>query len=205
MHVYYDTEMELRLSTKGRHHPWEVTTKTPDGRYVDLKGNPELIVGTLEDLKYVSGTSAEHAVVSFISWANGPNSAFETNDFGLRPLKVNDSGVSPSKLEMLSRVTLLFRDLRLNTRLSIVRGFLSRVERELRVRDAEFVQACWSLSTWPHLFLDLRHLCEDSEGHCSVFQCWAWGDNESEVHVNFERAFHNLQKALVIAATVTKP
>ncbi|WOF43076.1 glypican family protein [Sphingopyxis indica] len=197
MLVYFDKEQNAVAQTMGRYHPWTVTTATPDGRYIDFKANPGEIRTGLEDLRYVEGTAIEDAIVDFIAWANGPASPFETNDFGLRPLRSNGSGVSSKALEQMCRVTVFFRELRRNTLGGDLTPFARRLERALKRIAPQFDQACWGWALWPHLFLALGDEDDpDAEGNVIQLQLWGWGDTAQEVHSNMIRAFAVLRTAL---------
>jgi hypothetical protein len=194
--VYFDRDQHELVQNKGRYHPWTVTTETANGRYVDFKRSPELIASTLEDLPYVEKTVAEAAIVAFLEWANGDFSIFETNDFGLRPLKDNHSGVSQKALEQMSRVTVLFRDLSRNVTAGDLVEFAHRMESQLREVDIDFDQACWGWCLWPHLFTALGEQNPASEGNVIQYQIWAWGDDALEVNTNMARSYKNLKNAL---------
>ena len=197
MFVYFDRDQHARAQDMGRYHPWTVTIETPDGRYYDFKSEPDAIRTGLEDLEHVRGTAVEEAIVDFIAWANGPNSPFETNDFGLRPLKANESGVSPKALEQMLRVTILFRDLARNRLSGELIPFAQRMERGLRMVDSDFRDACWGWALWPHLFLALGGEDEpDAEGVVIQYNAWAWGDTIAEVHSSMTVALGNLRSAL---------
>lgn len=200
MLCYHEIDTQLRVANLGRYHPWTVTTNTPGGRYVDFKRHPELICETLEDLRPVEGTIAAEAVIEFIKWANGPDSIFETNDFGLGPVKANESGVSTAKLELHGRVTLLFRDLKLNTSERIVQKCLANVDQELKAIDPEFKEACWGWCTWPHCFTELLDANQPAEGDCLSYMVWSWGNDAANTHQHLFRAFRNLRSALEAAS-----
>jgi hypothetical protein len=204
MLVYFDQYHQHQVDGMGRYHPWTVTVNTEGGRYVDFKTSPELIRTTLEDLPRVAGSEAETAILDFITWANGPASIFETNDFGMRPPKANESGVSSSALELLSRVTIFFRDLDLNVGTGLAL-FATRLETAIKSVDTDFWQACWSWCLWPHLFLSIEADGGDAEGAVIALQVWAWGDDPSELHKNMARAYSNLRAALEIASTEQTP
>jgi hypothetical protein len=197
MLVYFDQDQHAHAQRMGRYHPWTVTLETPNGRYYDFKAKPEAITTGIEDLEHVRATSLENSIVEFIGWANGPDSAFETNDFGLRPLKANTSGVSPKVLEQMLRVTILFRDLPRNTLSGDLIPFAQRVGQSLRLVDPGFRDACWGWCLWPHLFVALGGEEEPSaEGNVIQYNAWAWGDTSEEVQVNMDCALRNLRVAL---------
>jgi hypothetical protein len=197
MLVYFDRDQHATAQGMGRYHPWTVTTHTPDGRYYDFKADPDAIGSGLEDLGHVRGTPLEQAIVEFIAWANGPDCPFETNDFGLRPLKPSESTVSPKALEQILRVTILFRDLERNRRSGDLVPFAGRMEHALRAIDPNFRDACWGWALWPHLFLALGDEHDpNAEGHVIQYMCWAWGDTREEVHSNMAEALANLRSAL---------
>ena len=131
MLVYTDPNLQKRYNRLPRQHPWGRTEKTPGDCYVNFRDHPELIADTLEDLRQFHDTPLEQTIISFISWANGSDSVFETNDFGLGSIRKNDSGRSQLALENWGRVTLLFRDLKLNIEDPTAGSFLARVKWEL--------------------------------------------------------------------------
>ncbi|MCR5872264.1 hypothetical protein LRS12_17055 [Sphingomonas sp. J344] len=178
-------------------HPWTETVHTPEGRYVDFKSRPDAIRATLEDLKHAGTAEIESAIVEFLRWANSSEAQFETNDFGLRPLKANESGVSPKPLEQMLRLTIFFRDLVQNTSVPNIGSFGQELEVELKAIDPTFRDACWGWCLWPHFFLDLEHLGEEqAEGAVIQLNLWGWGADADEVSVNLCRALSNLKLAL---------
>lgn len=204
MFVYFDQDQHARAQEMGRYHPWTVALETPDGRYYDFKAEPEAIRIGLEDLQHVRGTSLEAAIVDFIAWANGPSSTFETNDFGLRPLRANESDISPKALEQMLRVTILFRDLERNSLSNELIPFAQRIEQALRMIDPEFRDACWGWALWPHLFLALGGEDEpQAEGNVIQYNAWAWGESQEEVHSSMGIALRNLRSALELAVAAT--
>ena len=197
MLTYFDREQNDIAQDMGRYHPWTVTLGTPDGRYVDFKEQPDEIRSALEDLRHAAGAPLEDAIVDFIAWANGPSSAFETNDFGLRPLRKNGSGTSQKTLEQMARITIFFRDLNRNTLSGDIIAFAQRVEIALKRIAPQFDQACWGWALWPHLFLAIGS--EDdpqAEGNVIQYMVWAWGDAPDEVQGNMIRALAVLRQAL---------
>lgn len=200
MFVYFDQDQHARAQQMGRYHPWTVTLETPGGRYCNFKLEPDAIATALEDLEHVRDTPLERSIVDFVAWANGPCSPFETNDFGLRPLKANESGVSAKALEQMLRVTILFRDLERNSLSGDLAGFAQRMEQSLRLVDPDFRDACWGWALWPHLFLALGGEDEpNAEGNVIQYNAWAWGDTIEEVRSNMAAALRNLRSALELA------
>ncbi len=205
MLVYFDHKQNAIAQTKGRYHPWTITMATPDGRYIDFKANPETIGEGLEDLRHIKGTALEGAFVDFFGWANGPNCVFETNDFGLRPQKKNESGVSTKSLEQLCRLTIFFRDLHRNTEAGDLIAFAHRMEISLREIAPNFDQACWGWSLWPHLFTALGDENDPAAvGKVIQYNAWSWGDTSDEVQTNMIRALAILKEALCSTATSQK-
>lgn len=197
MLAYFDQEQHRTAQAMGRYHPWSVTLNTPDGRYVDFKELPNEIEATLEDLHHAGSIELKRAIVDFISWANGPACTFETNDFGLRPLRKNGSATSTKALEQMARVTVFFRDLSRNTLSGDLIAFAQEMELTLKVTAPQFESACWGWCLWPHLFLALGdENTPEAEGNIIQYMVWAWGNSETEVQDNMIRAFVILQQAL---------
>ncbi len=200
MLVYFDKSQHAVAQNMGRFHPWTTTLNTPDGRYFDFKASPEDIRPGLEDLRHVRGAPLEDAIVAFITWANAPEGTFETNDFGLRPLQANESGISSKAFEQMLRLTIFFRDLRRNTLNGDLVAFAQRMEIQLKRVDSSFREACWGWALWPHLFLHLGDEDDsDAEGAVIQYNAWAWGDTLEEVQTNMIRALGNLQTSLTDA------
>jgi hypothetical protein len=196
MLVYFSRELHMEARQFPRTHPWTVSEGRPGGRYIDFKVEPHLIREGLEDLDYLAGTVAETAIVNFLAWANSPASAVETNDFGLRPLKTNESGINDLPLEQTCRLTILFRDLRRNTTEGNLIPFAQAVEAALSAIDPEFREACWGWCLWPHLFTALGRDNPASTGSVVQYILWTWGRSESDVHTNMVRALTNLREAV---------
>jgi hypothetical protein len=197
MEAYFDADQHARAQQLGRLHPWTVTTKTPNGRYYNFREHPEQIRTGLEDLQNARGTEPESAIVDFIAWANGSSSIFETNDFGLRPLQANISGISPKALEHKLRVTVLFRDLTLNTPKGKLANFACQIEATLSNIDPDFDQACWGWTLWPHLFTAIGDENNPRAlGDVVQYMLWAWGDTDEEAGANLARSLTNLRTAL---------
>ncbi|MER9270465.1 hypothetical protein [Mesorhizobium sp. M0643] len=196
MLTYFDEDMHARNQDMRRQHPWSVQSSNPGNRYVDFKQRPDLIESALEDLQPIAGSVAANAATDFLRWVNSDTSVFETNDFGMRPLKPNRSGISSSSLELYGRLSILFRDLKKNVGQNQPFEFGNRLSESIRINDPEFKQACWSWSLWPHQFTALSGLREPATGNCLLMSYWAWGDSEAEVHRNFARSLTNLRAAL---------
>jgi hypothetical protein len=145
-------------------------------------------------------------VIEFIEWANGPDSVFETNDFGCRPIHENMSPeICPKQLQASFRITVLFRDLTLNTDEALTRAFSNCVLKELQAVDQTFREAVWSCNTWLHEFTDLSSAGLKATGVCFSFIGWAFGDTPAEAYGNADRALRNLQRALEAAAKTVLP
>ncbi len=201
MLAYHERDMEAEQQRSGRYHPWTTTQHTDDGRYVDFKANPDQILETLEDLRGLEETAISRSVVDLLSWANSEGQPYETNDFGLRPVKPNQSlDVNPRPLELAGRVTFLFRNLRLNCDDDVVARFTAQVIAMLHETDPDFTDGCIGVSRWPHLFTELAAAAEQPEGQCFVFNFWAWGDDEASTYAAADRVLANLRTALIAVA-----
>ncbi len=203
---YLDTDLEARAMDMGRYHPWTTAVDTPDRRYVDFKSHPDQILETLEDLRGLEDTAIARGVVDLLSWANSPGQPYETNDFGLRPIKTNGSpDCSPHPLELTGRVTFLFRDLRLNCHRGMIELLTRELLAELKRTDPGFVDGCIGVSRWPHLFTELEAAGSPAEGVCTVCNFWAWGQDEASTYAAADRTLANLRSALLAVWPTVKP
>ena len=198
MLAYFDDDQEALLDSMARYHPWTTTIHTPDGRYVDFKAHPEQIAEVLEDLEGRRDSAIAKSVVDLLTWANGPDVPYETNDFALGAIRANTAqDVNPHGLELVGRVTVLFRDLWRNCHVGVVEMFTRELLRELQRIDPDFRDGCVSVCRWPHGFTDLVVEGQPAEGVCFLCQFWAWGDNEQAVYAAADRALSNLRAAML--------
>ena len=87
-----------------------------EGRYVDFREHPELIESTLEDFRPFERHNATRRFYAMLKWINGSTFELETNDCLLRSPQGNASLMEiPIRHQIQGRVTVLFRDYRLNT------------------------------------------------------------------------------------------
>lgn len=195
MLVYFEEREDTVLQSRGRTHPWTETTNGSGESYVDFKARPDLIESSLPDLIPVRDNEAGRAILEFIREINGPDSEFETNDFGAKPIKENISN-EQWPLEHKGRIVILYRDLRLNTRQDLTDALLGELMKRLRDREPHFNEACWGLCRWPHLFGKIEDNNPDDEGNCICMMWWAWGNTEDETALNTAKALDILKGIL---------
>lgn len=195
MLVYFDEREDAVLDQKGRYHPWGETTTGSGEVYVDFKRRPDLIAASLPDLQSVLETPAGRAIVDFLRVVNGPECAFETNDFAAKPIGANISN-DRWPFEHRGRVVILYRDLVLNTREDLTNALIGELLKRLAQYEVGFDAACWGLARWPHLFTALEDSGKAAEGTCIYLMWWAWGNTDEEAAVNTARAFGALGSIL---------
>ncbi|HUZ32640.1 MAG TPA: hypothetical protein VMV19_11165 [Xanthobacteraceae bacterium] len=185
MFVDYDSEV-----VAPRHHPWTVVEHQPDARYWDFRKHPELIPLVLEDFKPWQHYPAIKAFYTLLTWLNGPDSHFETNDCGLIPPKVDVKTPPPVRVVFKTdpigihgRVTVLFRNLALNAAKQNV-DWLKKNAHDLLKHQVENFPAVIFFGEWPHLFVE-----NDKQGNAVVVKFWAWGEDETSAMANLGGAF----------------
>lgn len=185
-----------------RTHPWGRTAYAGSGAYVDLKINPNrLVENSIEDLELLP-TEARAAAKSFLIWANGPDSRLETNDFGAGPLVPNQNPENGFERQLGARVTILFRELKLNADRAMLNSFMRKVDQHVKEVDFGWTGAGWGWTPWRHDFLELpKTPDDDANGYCVLYRCWAWANDEQTASINFARAFKNLRAALLKTLT----
>lgn len=201
MRAYHDIEQEDVAQGMARYHPW-TTTMDPSraGSYVDFKNEPERIATSLEDLQIHNGTTFATEVEQFLRWANVGQTVYETNDFATQPVGANESSQANGKpLQLLGRVSILFRDLKLNCTPEMINRFTNLILAELEFNDRDFDDAVWSVARWPHRFTALKG-SEADDGFTFLFHFWAWGETRQETEANAAHAFLVLRRALEGAA-----
>lgn len=203
MLVYFEEQEDSLLQSKGRTHPWTETLSGSGETYVDFKERPDLIESSLPDLDTIRTNEAGRAILHFMREINGPQSEFETNDFGAKPIKANISNQHWA-LEHKGRVTILYRDLRLNTRKELTNALLGELIKRLQETEPQFTAACWGACRWPHLFGKIEDDNPDDYGNCICLMWWAWGNTEEEVATNTARAFGILH-GILLALSKERP
>jgi hypothetical protein len=174
MFVEYDTE-----NPPPREHPWTVGA-APDARYWDFRAEPEKIPFVLEDFKPWSHYPAIPRFYELLTWLNGTDSLFESNDCGLRPPRRDEA--TPAVIRQAfdrdpvvvhGRLAIIFRDLTWNTAAPTVAGLKASIHDGLR-DNIPNVPAVVKIGEWAHFFTSIQ-----KEGKAITFRIWAWGDDEA--------------------------
>src|SRR6202035_3791230 len=114
MFVQYDD----RPIPPPRRHPWTIVEDQPELQYRNFREHPEKISESLEDFKPWEKYPAVAKFYELLTWLNGPDSVFETNDCALGEPAV-DRATPPlvrhvfesDPVSIHGRLTLLFRTL----------------------------------------------------------------------------------------------
>jgi hypothetical protein len=117
MYVQYDDE-----KAPERNHPWTVVIGDPEAQYWNFREHPELISTVLEDFTPWAHYPAILQFYTLLEWLNGPESAFETNDCGMIPSRIDEKTppmvrqvFDADPLVIHGRISVLYRDLPFNT------------------------------------------------------------------------------------------
>lgn len=172
MFVDYDTEIP-----PPREHPWTVGA-SPEARYWDFRAHPEPLV--LEDFKPWSHYSAISRFYELLTWINGDDSIFESNDCGLRSPRRDEAApeivrraFDTDPIVMHARLVIIFRDLAWNASVPTVNGLKSSIHNGL-CDNVPNVPAVVKIGEWAHFFTSIN-----KEGRAVTFRIWAWGDDEA--------------------------
>lgn len=172
----------------GRYHPWTQAMKNNQWQYHDFKQRPELISSVLEDFHPYADEDATKTFYDLLRWINGPDSNFESNDCGLRPPRIDMTAppIVPfnNPIVLHSRLTILFRELGLNSRADAVQWLVYSICGATGSPTPTF-PAVMKVGVWPHLFV-----ATGQEGYAVQLLIWAWGDTE-------KGAMHNLNLAYI--------
>ncbi|RUW01103.1 MULTISPECIES: hypothetical protein [unclassified Mesorhizobium] len=209
MYAYFDRKLDDEAQRLGRYHPWDVQVSNERNHYSDFKGMPrDEVARHLEDIGK-GGLIAREASLDFLVWANSDGVPFETNDFGMKPIKRNKQSQSTKGLQLTGRVTIFFRDLKANVPERRLLGFGHVLENELKQIDPGWQDACWGWNLWPHGFVALKKPGSppnappngDALGDVICLNIWAWGDSHKEIGRAYKRAYENLRAGLEAAAS----
>jgi hypothetical protein len=187
--VDYDRE-----KPPGRDHPWTFAVANPEEKYVDFKSHPDQIPLALPDFRPWSHYPAIQRFYSLLTWLNGTDSIFESNDCGLRPPRQDNAPPAPIKhafksdpIVMHARLTIIFRDLAWNTSVPTVDRLKTTIHDGLR-DNVPNIPAVVTIGEWAHFFTQIS-----KEGRAVTLICWAWGDDEgmamSNLHTTFEAIY----------------
>lgn len=187
----------------GRQHPWTVGEGDPEWSYVDFKSNPELIPVSLEDFIPLEEYPAIGFFYSMVSWLNGPDSKFETNDSALRGPQLMDdvpAFVPPDhRYFVRGRFTVFFRELSYNCDRQRVRWFLDSMLAELSRKSSDKVPSAVGLSLWPHGFIDVGR-----EGQVFCIRFSAWGVDCDNAMFNLNCVFECIDQCLKAVSAATE-
>ena len=165
----------------------------------------------LEDFRPYASEQAVQNFFELPRWMNGPDSELESVDCAFRaPHQNNSARVSQRAFQADGRLCLMFRRLRANCHEDSFHWLLNRLAGELEHVDTELPasEAVVGFSTAAALFTDLSttgvrladgtfESDEDDPAHGFqvILWFWAWGDDESAVFSNLDRAFKNIWTA----------
>ncbi|HEY4942453.1 MAG TPA: hypothetical protein VII56_13580 [Rhizomicrobium sp.] len=163
-----------------RQHPWTVVVSNPNLHYWDFKSQPEQIPNVLEDFKPWAHCEAIQRFYELLSWLNGADSVFESNDCGLRPPIVDHATPEPIRsafgadpVVMHCRLTFIVRDLLWNCSKPTVDAIKIRMLDALR-ENVPNIPAVVKVGEWAHFFTEV-----EKAGHAISLRIWAWGDDEA--------------------------
>ena len=192
MIVEYDTDQPPR-----RQHPWTVVVANPEDKYVDFKDYPDQIPLALPDFKPWSHYPAIQTFYALLTWLNGPDSVFESNDCGLRPPRRDNhtpeivrQAFAADPIVMNCRLTIIFRDLAWNASALTVDGLKTSIHDGLR-DNVPNVPAVVKIGEWAHFFTAI-----DQPGRAVTLQCWAWGDDQAAAMAQLDYTFSAIHGCL---------
>lgn len=164
-----------------RSHPWTTSVDHPDQHYCDFRAHPELIPLMLHDFKPWETYPAIRSFYELVAAINGPTSVLESNDCVFTGPEANtDAGFGRLKSE--GRLSLLFRDLRVNTNERAVLRLIEAIHLRLQPLNPELA---WAAVGTTRLRVEFRDLPLGArEGWQVLLSFWAWGDDEPEVFAN---------------------
>lgn len=191
MFVEYDSEIP-----PPREHPWTVGA-TPEARYWDFRAHPEQIPLVLEDFKPWSHYPAILRFYELLTWINGNESIFESNDCGLRPPRCDQAApeivrrvFDSDPIVMHARLAIIFRDLAWNTSTPTINGLKTSIHDGLR-NNVPNVPAVVKIGEWAHFFTSI-----DKEGRAVTFRIWAWGEDEARAMDQLKFAYDAIDGCL---------
>lgn len=182
-------------STEHRSHPWTTTTDGEPNRYYDLRARPDLIPTVLEDFRPFAAHGAVQTFYALLTWLNGAQSPFESNDCAFTGPEANDDDAFAKRLRCSGRLGLLFRDLPLNTREGEVTRLIRGIHVQLSDLEPDLVSGAVGTTRLSVDYLALP--AGASAGAQVLISFWAWGDDEPEVFAHLDRVFAALHDALL--------
>lgn len=193
MFVNYDAE-----NPPPRQHPWTKVEANPEARYWNFLAHPDQIPLVLEDFKPWAHYAAIPRFYELLTWLNGNDSIFESNDCGLRPSKQDNEAPDLIRHLFISdpivlhgRLAFIFRDLTWNTSTPNIDGLKKSIHDGLRDNIPNF-PAVVSVGDWKHLFTKIN-----KEGRAISLRFWAWGDDEAIAMENLRAVFDAIHGCLL--------
>jgi hypothetical protein len=192
MFVDYDTE-----KPPGRQHPWTVVVANPHEKYVDFKTYPDQIPLTLPDFKPWSHYQAIQTFYALLTWLNGADSIFESNDCGLRAPRRDTTtpeivrkAFDADPIVVHGRLTIVFRDLAWNVSVPTIDGLKTSIHDGLR-DNVSNIPAVVKIGDLAHLFTAINQ-----QGRAVTLLCWAWGDDEAMAMAHLNTTFDAIHRCL---------
>jgi len=204
MRIYHDVDHELWLADQMRQHPWTVSERNPENRYVDFRKSPDLIESSLEDFKPYSERASIKQFYEMLRWLHSDDAVFETNDCGLRGPSPNPQRQFDRALVVHGRLTLFFRNGLWNTDPKNIDWLCESLDEQIALQEVDLHLGCVSYARWPHEFTELAETGYPSEGNVIALRFWAWGDIDDETFENLDRVFGGLRAALVSMSDFVK-
>lgn len=186
MIVYRANELDV-VEGLPRAHPW---TTTPDGkgRYVDFRANPEMIATSLEDFRPWEHYPAVKRFYDLLTWLNGPDSFFETNDAAFR-IGPNNTPEQPFPLQADARLMLFVSDLRLTCTPGFTEWLMNNLGAYLQ-RFTPRISGAVGISKAPCFFRAASKRADEL-----LLHFWAWGNTEEDALAILDIVFERLWAA----------
>jgi len=157
-------------SSSTRSHPWEHSGFEGGGSYQDFKTSPHLIPQVLEDFKLHESRKAVRTFYEFLTWLNGTDSKFESNDCAFREPDENaDVGLSSKKLRCCGRVEILYRQLAANVHQQAVDWLIKSLFIELCKANPTFIDGFIEIGTRSTPYLELRDAGKRMKGSAYIY------------------------------------
>jgi len=190
MQVY---QLQQPENLGARSHPWVSSLNDPSHRYEDFVTHPERIRESLEDLVDWRAYRSTETLFRLIERLNGPDSALMTNDCAFNSPAPHAGQHSDRRLEASGRVSVLFRDLELNTEPARIEALTQRVAVALEPMEPGFSDGAIAASIVDVNFTTLQ---PPAPGKQLLLSFWSWGDDVFETLFHLDRTLISLSAAL---------